>query len=81
MSVTVSHVQTRELDLPLTDRQRVVLAEISRYHIATGEPCPMSYLARKLSLHHSTVAQHVDYLRRKGALRSQGLPKRSFLVR
>ena len=83
MSATVSHVQVRELDLPLTDRQRVVLAEIVRYNVDNGEGCPARYIARRLSLHHSTVQQHIGYLRRKGFLRSSGspsVPHRQFLA-
>lgn len=59
---------------PLTDRQRTVLAEIVRYYIATGEPCPSRFVARRLSLHHSTVQEHIAALRKKGALRSTGSP-------
>lgn len=60
----------------LTDRQREVLTTVETYNVATGEPCPAAYLARRLGLHHSTVRQHLDSLHRKGWLRAPGSPAR-----
>jgi len=68
------------LDLPSlagmepTDRQREVLDEIERYNEATGEGASISYLARRLDLHRTTIHQHVVYLRRKGFLKTSGSP-------
>jgi SOS-response transcriptional repressor LexA len=61
---------TRDAAAPLTDRQRAVLSSIIDYRKATGEVPSLMYLARKLSLHHSTVQQHVSELHRKGFLRA-----------
>lgn len=82
MSLEVHQVAEPELDLPLTGRQRAVLAEIVRYHELTGEGASLSYLARRLDVARQTVHQHVVYLRRKGFLRSSGspaVPRRRFL--
>ena len=65
------------LDTPLntlTTKQRSVLLAISRYETATGEPCPATWLARHLHLHHSSVQRHVYLLHRKGWLRSPHAP-------
>lgn len=56
--------------VPLTDRQRAVLSAIIEYRKTTGEVPALMYLARRLSLHHSTVQQHVSELHRKGFLRA-----------
>ena len=75
---------TDALDLPLTDRQREVLSEIVRYFDLISEPCPVPYLARRLEVDPSTVRQHVQYLHRKGFLRSGGspsVPRKAFLAR
>lgn len=55
---------------PLSERQRAVLSAIIDYRKATGEVPALMYLARRLSLHHSTVQQHVAELHRKGFLRA-----------
>ena len=73
-----------ELDLPPTNRQLVVFSEIVRYYESNGEACPVSYLARRLDVDPSTVRQHVQYLHRKGFLRSAGspaVPRKVFLAR
>lgn len=73
-------VETRELENRavtgegLTDRQATIIATVDRYYRATGEPCPASYLARRLSLHHSTVQEHLVRLYRKGWLRAPNAP-------
>lgn len=75
---------TGVLDLPPTDRQRVVLSEIVRYYEFMGEGCPVPWLARSLDVDPSTARQHVRYLHRKGFLRSAGspaVPRKPFLSR
>jgi SOS-response transcriptional repressor LexA len=57
---------------PLTERQRAVLACIARVYEATGEPPSIRYISRRLSLHLSTVQEHLEALHRKGWLRSPG---------
>lgn len=60
---------------PLSDTQRVVLSEIARYYMATGEPCSVSYLARKLGRSRTAVQGHVDALYRKGCLSAPAAPR------
>lgn len=54
----------------LTTQQRRIVEAIDEYHRATTEPCPPSYLARRLRLHHSTMQEHLVALHRKGWLRA-----------
>jgi DNA-binding MarR family transcriptional regulator len=54
----------------LTTQQRRIIEAIDAYHRATGEPCPPSYLARRLRLHHSTMQEHLVALHRKGWLKA-----------
>lgn len=58
----------------LTGRQRAVLDEIVRYYRATGEACPATYVARRLSMHHSSAQRHIELLHRKGWLRAPNAP-------
>lgn len=58
----------------LTTQQRRVLEAIDHYWRATGEACPGTVLARRFSLHHSTVAKHLGALHRRGWLRSPNAP-------
>lgn len=58
----------------LTARQRAILELIVSYTKATDEPCPASYVARRLSLHHKTVQEHVTVLHRKGWLETPNPP-------
>jgi DNA-binding IclR family transcriptional regulator len=58
----------------LTTRQRVIVMAIDDYTRVTGEPCPASYIARRLRLHHSSVQEHLLALHRKGWLRSPHSP-------
>jgi hypothetical protein len=58
----------------LPGRQRMVLDAIVRYHRVTGEPCPASYVARRLSVHHSSIQRHFEILHRKGWLRGPNAP-------
>ena len=55
---------------PLADGQRRVLRVIQQFQDATGELPTTSYIARRLSLHHETVRQHLQACHRKGWLRS-----------
>lgn len=61
---------------PLTGRQRLVLDTIVRYYRATGEPCTVRYLARRLGLHPSTIGEHLSALYRKGWLPAPAAPRR-----
>lgn len=56
--------------LALTPRQRDVLRVLTQYTAAVGEAPPLRYVARRLGLHHSRVAEHLRELHRKGWLRS-----------
>lgn len=58
----------------LTTRQRAVLTLIDQYEQGTGEPCPASWLARRLSIDRSTVMDHVRALYGKGWLRTPNAP-------
>jgi Mn-dependent DtxR family transcriptional regulator len=58
----------------LTDRQRDIITTIDRYYAVTGEPCPATYIGRRLRLHHSTVQDHLERLHRKGWLRAPNAP-------
>ena len=55
---------------PLADGQRRVLRVVQQYLDATGEPPTTNYIARRLSLHHATVQQHLRACFRKGWLRT-----------
>ena len=70
-------IETRDrqaTDRPLTARQSAILDAICRYYETTQEPCPASYLARRMSLHHSTIQEHLARLNRKGWLRAPNAP-------
>ena len=54
--------------VPLTDRQRLVLCVIAMYVRVEGEVPSTMFIARRLSLHHSTVQQHLTAAHRKGFL-------------
>jgi DNA-binding IclR family transcriptional regulator len=60
----------------LTTRQRAIVTVIDDYTRVTGEPCPASYLARRLRLHHSSIQEHLSALHRKGWLRTPNSPIR-----
>jgi hypothetical protein len=62
------------VELPTT-KQRAILQMIERYAFMTGgEPCPASFVARRLNVHHSTVQDHFRALFRKGWLRTPDGP-------
>lgn len=58
----------------LTCRQAEVLEAIVSYCEVTAEPCPSRYLARRLSLHHTTVLEYFGVLCKKGWLRGASSP-------
>lgn len=58
----------------LTTKQRTLLIIIEQYVRATGEPCSARYLARRLSVHHSTIQMHLCALHRKGWLLTPNAP-------
>jgi predicted DNA-binding transcriptional regulator len=58
----------------LTQRQAAVYAQITAYHAVTHEGCPVTYLARRLKLHHETVRDYVAVLFRKGWLKRETSP-------
>ena len=55
---------------PLADGQRRVLRVIQQFHDAYDEYPTVRFIARRLSLHHETVREHLAACRRKGWLRS-----------
>lgn len=69
IAVRSSDVDTPALHM-LTTQQRRIVEAIHAYHVATGEACTASYLARRLRVHHSTVQDHFIALHRKGWLRA-----------
>lgn len=58
----------------LTTKQRRLLEVVDAYALATGESCSVSYLARRLNVHHSTVQKHLTVLFHKGWLRTPNAP-------
>ena len=58
----------------LPTMQRRIVELVEQYTSATQEPCPGRYLARRLSLHHSTIQIHLAALHRKGWIRTPGAP-------
>lgn len=58
----------------LPPRQRSILEMITEYCRVTGEPCQAAYIARRLSLHQSTVSEQLGALYRKGWLRGPNSP-------
>jgi DNA-binding transcriptional MocR family regulator len=55
---------------PLSDRQRAVLSLLERYRRENREFPSLSYLARELGVHHSTMQEHLGELHRKRYLRA-----------
>lgn len=71
------HSDSQRPALPLlTTQQRQILSAIEAYCDVTHEPCPGRYLARRFSLHHSTIQKHLSALYRKGWLRAPNPPSR-----
>lgn len=66
--------QDREPLNTLTTKQRQIFSAIEGYCKATSEPCPGRYLARRMSLSHTTVRDHLRALHRKGWLRTPNSP-------
>ena len=60
----------------LSTMQRRVFDIIVQYHEATGEPCSARLIARRLTLHHSTVQDHLAALWRKGWVLTPNAPAR-----
>lgn len=58
----------------LTTKQRAIVEAIDAFQRATGESCPVSLLARRLCVHHSTIQKHLIVLHRKGWLRTANAP-------
>lgn len=52
----------------LSDRQRDVLSVIEEYTSHFHEPPSVSFIARRLGLHHSTIQMHLESLQHKGWL-------------
>jgi hypothetical protein len=65
---------TRDDLLSLTGRQRLVLDTVAQYYRSTGDPCPASYVARRLAIHRTTALEHFLALHRKGWLRGPNAP-------
>ena len=53
----------------LSTKQRLVLEVVTQYFRITGEPCSAPYIARRLSIHHSTVQDHLTALYRTDEMR------------
>lgn len=69
----------REDDAPvplhtLTTQQRKIVEAIDGFTRATGEACSANWLARRFTLHHSTVQEHLSALHRKGWLKTPNAP-------
>ena len=58
----------------LPTMQRRVVEIVDQYMRGTGEPCTSTYIARRLSLHHSTIQKHLSSLYRKGWVRTPNAP-------
>jgi len=58
----------------LTTVQRTIVTTINDYQRVTNEPCPASYIARRLGRHHSTIHEHLMALYRHGWLRTPNAP-------
>lgn len=58
----------------LTTKQRSIVETIDAFQRSTGEPCSANYLARRFSLHPTTVREHLSRLYRKGWLVSPTAP-------
>lgn len=52
--------------LPLTTKQRAVYSLATRYYFATGEPCSLAWLARRLHKNRNTIHDRVRAIVRKG---------------
>jgi DNA-binding MarR family transcriptional regulator len=65
----------------LSPRQCLVFAAIAMYYKATGEPCSVAYLARRLKLGRSTIREHLDAIQRKGWIPSAAAPRPRFPAR
>lgn len=62
---------------PLSNREQDVYDLIVRYNRATGEDCPVAYVARKFDVHHSTIQQYIETIHRKGWLHTANSPARA----
>lgn len=60
----------------LTTRQRILVEAIDQYERGTGEPCPANWLARRFSLHHTSVRESLERLHRSGWLLTPNAPVR-----
>jgi predicted ArsR family transcriptional regulator len=65
---------TKKTPEPLTDAQRLVLSTIAQYYVATGEPCSLSYLARRLGRSRNAIRGHLEALHRKGWIPAPAIP-------
>ncbi len=58
----------------LTTQQRKIVEAIDAFNRVTGEACSANWLARRFTLHHSTVQEHLSALHRKGWLKTPNAP-------
>ena len=58
----------------LTTQQRKIVEAIDAFNRVTGEACSATWLARRFTLHHSTVQEHLSALHRKGWLKTPNAP-------
>jgi hypothetical protein len=68
--------RSRVPEYGLSIRQRQLLTAVEGYVRETREACPISYLARRFSMHHSSVQAHIYALHRKGYLATPNSPCR-----
>lgn len=54
----------------LTAKQRAVYGLAVHYYAATGEPCSLSYLARRLNRHPKTIRARLLAIAHKGWIRA-----------
>jgi len=51
---------------PLTAKQQAVFTTVVQYYAATGEPCSMSYLRRRLKRNRVAIRGHFYAIQSKG---------------
>mgnify|MGYP001562305185 CR=1 FL=1 len=52
--------------IPLTEKQRLVYLAAAQYYAATGEPCSMSWLSRRLKKNRESIRECLRAIAKKG---------------
>lgn len=60
--------------MTLTHKQAELINLVCQYFETTGEPCPITFLAKSLNLHHETVRERVAQLFERGFVLAPGSP-------